>query len=513
MYKVFLFCFLVNSFISNAQIACSLDNTFDTDGKLVSDGSRMGESIIVLPDNKIIIACNPFGSGVAYLKKLQVNGSVDNTFGVAGNCNIAITSNTTKIACMKLYNSEIYICGTTSTGSNTYPFVAVVNANGTLKTSFGIGGISYLPTNYYTANALVIDKQGNILVCGEKNLDQLYITKISNTGVTSTTFGASGYTFIATGNLNHWIEARDITIDNEDKIVLCGKKYSANNGSGITPFWNAMIVRFTANGILDNTFAIGGIGYYNYTLTSFDETRNIHIVGNNYVVTGSTYNGVDYDYYACKVNNAGMLDNSFGTVGWSVHDLTNTNDNEYHLTSLLLQDGRILLGGNQGDGDTVHFSLLMLLANGTTDNVFAPNGFYSHIFNTNNNSSGSGLGIGKDGKIVMGGYTRTCANGSCGPLSMAVARYNNTYMNTPIQNKVLNNTINIYPNPIKTNSTIYISEPFLEIQILSLDGKEIQSESNIKNKSIQIHAMVKGTYICKIKTVQNTMVYKKINVE
>ena len=73
---------------SQAQVPCSLDNSFATNGKLVADGSRIGEGILVQADGKILIACNAFGNGHAYIKRLNVDGSVDNSYGLGGKCQI-----------------------------------------------------------------------------------------------------------------------------------------------------------------------------------------------------------------------------------------------------------------------------------------------------------------------------------------------------------------------------------------------------------------------------------------
>ena len=392
---------LISQFMADAQIPCSLDNTFATGGKLVADGSRLGEGVLIQPDGKILIACNPFGNGHVYIKRLNLDGSLDMTYGVNGICQLSVATDATRISDMKFYNNQVYVCGNTSGNSNTYPYTAAISANGSLVNTYGSGGIQYFPSNFYTCSSLDIDASGHIFVAGAYSLTELFVAKLTSNGALDNTFDGDGVARLATGDVNHWFETFDILADKNGKIVVCGKKYKANNGSTIIPFWNALAVRFNANGSLDNTFATNGIGLYNSNATHFDESKGIHQLPNNdYILCGDTYDNVDYDYNVLKLKHDGTKDLTFGNQGWQLHDLEYNNDMENPLNSALLPDGRILITGNQGDGDTVYFSLLMLKSDGTRDNTFAPNGLFKHIFNMNNNSSSSGMALDASGKIV-----------------------------------------------------------------------------------------------------------------
>jgi hypothetical protein len=130
MKKIALYIFFVIPIAIFAQGPCSLDNSFDTDGKLIGDGSRITDNIIALPNGKSIIAYNPFSSGHVYLRRLNADGTIDNSFGTNGKTTLQVASSNTQIKDMLLYNNQIYVCGTTNPGSNTYPFFARLNLNG-----------------------------------------------------------------------------------------------------------------------------------------------------------------------------------------------------------------------------------------------------------------------------------------------------------------------------------------------------------------------------------------------
>jgi len=391
-------CLFLSSFMC-AQVPCSLDNSFDTDGKLVSDGNRMGEHILVQADGKIIIGCNPFsGSGVS-IKRLNVNGSLDNTFGTAG----SYTTGISHASRMCFYDGNIYVSGTYSTGSNTYPAVTALTGNGTVLNSFN-GGMVKMLTSLYTCEGKTMDGSGNMYLTGAKELDEMYVAKLTNAGSLDNSFDGDGITTLNTGNTNHWYTMLDIVVDGNNKILVTGKKYKATNGSSIVPFQNLVVARFLSNGTLDNSFAASGLAFFNSASGHYEEGMRIHVLsGNKYIITGSTYDNVDYDYMVLKLQNNGTTDNSFGINGWKLRDLDGTNEMEYSLNSAILQDGRILVTGNQGSGDTVYFCMLMLNQDGSDNNMFAPSGVFKHIFNVNNNSSSSGLALDSSGKIVLGG--------------------------------------------------------------------------------------------------------------
>ena len=504
--SITLLLMLLFTSVASAQIPCSLDNTFDSDGKLVSDGSRLGEHVIVQSDGKILVACNPFGNGDVYIKRFNVDGSVDATYGSGGSITVSIMEVATRINGMVMHNNIIYICGTTSTnigGTNTYPYVAAITANGAFLTTFGINGIKEFPS-LYTSNALTTDNAGAIYMTGGSFFTDFYVMKLKSDGAFDNTFDSDGIVSVPTGNNDHWFETMAIVVDGNNKVLISGRKEKANNGSTIAAFRNTLVARFNTNGVLDNTFATGGIGLYNSATGNYDEGMNIHVMnGNKYMVTGSAYDNTDYDYTALKLNNNGTPDNAFGTNGWALYDLTFNNEDEYSLNSTVLPDGRILITGNQGSGDTVHFCLLMIKGNGDRDNSFAPDGVFLNIFNQNNNSSSGGMDMDANGKIVLAGYTRTCANGTCGPLYLAVSRYNNSFDPEGIESPATADfNYQLFPNPAAGNQLISLkaahNKIIREVQVMNASGQIQKTDFNSAMNSLELTNAIAGIYFCKI---------------
>lgn len=475
--------FILTILQTKGQIACSMDNTFATGGKLISDVSRLGDAVVVQPDNKILVAATPFGNGYSIIKRLNVNGTTDATYGIAGNAKIEVAEKATRIKDMVLHNNILYICGTTTTdigGTSTYVFVAAVDMNGNLIPTFGTGGLVKFNSNpkLYLTSSIVVDNNNKIYICGSKGLTELFVLRLNSNGTLDNSFDTDGIQTISTGNNDHWFDITSMALDKDNKVVVAGKKYRANNGNQLANFWNILVVRFLNNGSIDNTFANNGIGLYNSNPNYFDETKKILVnKDNKYIICGDTYDNVDYDYTILKLQNNGSIDNTFGNNGWMLYDLEMNNEMENPLNAALLDDGSIIITGNQGSGDTVYFALFKVNPNGTRDQNFAPNGLYKNIFGQNNNSSSSGMAVTTDGKIVLAGYTRTCANGVCGTLYLGVARYN-AFLPLAINDIEEINTITLYPNP--TTNNIFSSKDAIQMNIYTFDGKLLSSYREVK---------------------------------
>lgn len=498
MKNIILSLFLSLPFLASAQVPCNLDNSFSTDGKVISDASRLAEHIVSLPNGKAIVAYNAFGNGHVFLRRLNSDGSVDNTFGTAGKTNLQVASNSTTVKDMLVYNNQIYCCGTTSTGTNTYPFFVRLSIDGALDNTYGNGGYNSNPQQYSYTSLCIEPGTGKLLIGGMKDFDEIIVTRVHTNGFVDGTFGNLGETTFKTANTGEYYETRHLNVDKDNKIILTGKYYVTQ---GVT-FSKTFIVRLNSNGTKDNSFDTDAIAYYNSGVGNYDEGRRIFAnTTNDYFVCGATWKAnQDYDYAVLKVKNNAMLDTSFDLDGWKLYNIGGTSDEEYLLNSAMLPNGNLLMTGNQGSGDTVYFCLLMVKPDGSTENTFAPNGVYKHIFGVNNNNSSAALALSDDGKIYLGGYTRTCANGTCGPLSSGIARY--VGGQTPNGLNLVNTSkpVSIYPTQVAQLQWIHIDGEMLDkhsIQVFSIHGQSIPFE--LIDNNLQLKSTNPGVYFITIR--------------
>lgn len=468
--------FVVESASLLAQIPCSLDPSFNTNGTLITDGSRLCERVVSLPNGQVLVVYNPFGTGHVYIRRLNNNGSVDNSYGTGGKLSIQVASSTTTIKGTYLKQDTLFVCGSTNNGSNTYAFMAKVNPNGTLDAGFGNGGISSY-SNFYTFNQLIPEPNSDKwLIAGMKGVSTASITRFHASGYMDGNFGNLGSTNVNSSGTGVYYEIRDLKTDLNNNIVITGKYYTTQ-GSNI--FTQLTVMRFTPSGLLDNSFDGDGIAVYNSGTNHHNEGVRIFVnSANDYYVTGAVYKGMDWDYSLLKIKNNGTPDPSFGSSGWKLYDLSGHQENEYHLNAVMMNNENILLTGNQGSGDTVHFALLMVKPDGSLDQNFALNGLFLNIFGTNNNNSSSGLNLTQDGKIYLSGYSRTCQNGTCGPLYGGIARYlgGNSNAGTATNQWLLKNPFTLYPNPIRTNQCFQVDYSLneeIEVKVYNVFGQAV----------------------------------------
>ncbi len=487
-----------------AQLPCAFDNTFNGNGKLVSDGSRLLEHIVALPNGQSIVVYNPFGNGHTYLRRLNNDGTIDNTFGTGGKTTIQVANLRTDVKDLMVYNNQIYCCGSTGTGNDTYPFWARFSIDGVPDNTFATNGIGTNP-QHYTYNSMKVEPgTGKILIGGMKGTNEIVVVRIHTSGYTDGNFGNLGEATFKTLVNGEYYETHHLNLDNNNKIILTGKYYVTQGNT----FAKLFVARLNADGTKDNTFDMDGIAVYSSAAGNYDDGRRIFAnTANDYYICGASWRaGQDYDYTLTKVKNNASLDNSFDQDGWKFYDIGGTSQEEYCFNGAMMQNGNILLTGNQGSGDTVHFCMLMVKPDGSRDNNFAPNGVFKHIFGVNNNNSSSALALTPDGKILLGGYTRTCANGTCGPLSSGVARYTGGQMATGIpQISANNSTHSFYPTLIAKEQWINIEGPSLdarELKILDMSGRNVAF--SLDTRRLKLINAWPGVYFVSIANKNNT---------
>ncbi|MCA1539953.1 VCBS repeat-containing protein [Bradyrhizobium sp. NBAIM32] len=121
----------------------SLDTSFAGDGTVrtsVVAGSDVGSSVTIQPDGKILVAGNSFnGSNTDFtLVRYNTDGSLDTTFGIGGTVTTQIGAGSDEGYSVKLQpDGKILVSGYSSNGSNADFALLRYNADGSLDTTFG----------------------------------------------------------------------------------------------------------------------------------------------------------------------------------------------------------------------------------------------------------------------------------------------------------------------------------------------------------------------------------------
>ncbi|MCB1660235.1 MAG: hypothetical protein KDI39_18585, partial [Pseudomonadales bacterium] len=289
--------------------------------------------------------------------------------------------------------------------------VARLNTDGSLDTSFGMGGTQIMGVNnglvdYATGVALQTDGK---LVLASLNYgidsntgvyqSDFSVVRLNTDGSLDAGFGMGGKQIIdVNGSIDY---AESVALQADGKLVIAG----ASNG-------DYGVVRLNTDGSLDASFGMGGKQIIDVNNGLSDYARSVVIQADGkLVLAGLTQNlnlntGVySNDFSVVRLNTDGSLDTSFGMDGKQIIDIN--NDSEDFAESIALQaDGKLILAGrSQVNGQSHDVSVVRLNADGGLDTSFGMGG--KQIIDINNGSDDivESIVIQADGKLVLAGHS------------------------------------------------------------------------------------------------------------
>ncbi len=270
--------------------------------------------------------------------------------------------------------------------------VARFNADGTVDTTFGTGGVTILDlsdgevmgTSYIADSAwgLTMYPDGRLVVnasqkrSGATDTD-FAIVRLTVDGARDAAFGTNG---VAAVDINNRSASARLSIVLADGRVI-GTGYF-NDGGVVKP----VLFKLTPAGVLDTTFGVGGV-FYQTVLPAATEVYAAVLQGTSFVTAGygrgaAADGGVapENDVISLRVSAAGVLDTTYGNtgaVGAGQYDFRGFSDQARDVVAL--PDGRTLIvGGARPTSPNSDAMLLVLQANGMPDATFGTGGFRTH---------------------------------------------------------------------------------------------------------------------------------------
>jgi uncharacterized delta-60 repeat protein len=222
----------------------TLDSSFDGDGRATASVlgiNDLPDDLVIQPDGKIVVCGTAYNGtddefGVA---RFNPDGSLDTTFDGDGRVSTQITANDDIALDVKMQpDGKIVVAGTTLGGSGGFVLVRY-NPNGSLDSSFGVGGqvITTVSTQNPTAYAVLIQPNGKIIAVGDSSNgtnDDFTLVRYNSNGSLDTSFGTGGK--VMTPILGNDI-AKDAALQPNGKIVVAG--YAFGN-----PTLDSVLVRY-----------------------------------------------------------------------------------------------------------------------------------------------------------------------------------------------------------------------------------------------------------------------------
>jgi uncharacterized delta-60 repeat protein len=236
--------------IARYNLNGSLDTTFDTDGKVITDfagATDQANSVAIQPDGKIIAggrAGADFG-----LARYNPNGSLDTGFNTDGKQTVDFGGGLDVGNEIDLQpDGRIVIAGTNGADFA----VARLTTNGSLDTTFDTDGkVTTDISANDTANSVAIQPDGKIVAAGFTDSNSnCALARYNTNGSLDITFNHTGKV-ITNFNIAGSDNIADISIQANGKIV-------AGVGVGNGPLQVMNALRYNPNGDLDATFGTGG---------------------------------------------------------------------------------------------------------------------------------------------------------------------------------------------------------------------------------------------------------------
>jgi uncharacterized delta-60 repeat protein len=283
------------------------------------------------------------------------------------------------------------------------------NADGSIDTTFGIGGIVSSGPGFATGSGVAIQAGGRIVTSGAVfgSPNHFALARYDSNGSIDTSFGTGGKVVTDFGSTVPF----GLLIQPNGKIVLAG----GANGS-----LDFGVARFNTDGSFDASFGTGGKVTTNFGGTSAAGYGVARAPDGKIVVAGIKEfvgAGFDYDFAVARYNDDGSLDTTFGVGGKVTTDFASTDDIPYSVA--VQTDGKIVVSGITDPGAAANFGLVRYNVDGSLDASFGTGGKVATDFGANF-EAGNGVTIQADGKIVDAGFSFL---GSFN-VDFALARYN-----------------------------------------------------------------------------------------
>src|SRR5262249_49526286 len=186
-------------------------------------------------------------------------------------------------------DGKIVVGGYANVGGSDEFALVRYNADGTLDSNFGTGGLGHAaPAGSIVsdANGIVLMANGQVVLGGVSNFggnDEFSAARFNPNGSLDLGFGVNGWAhaaFSATSSDS----ANAVAVQSDGSVVLAGVTFANFRR-------HFGIMRFTPGGVLDNNFDVDGKVTIGLTANSVDVAQAVALQGNGQIVVGGFSTG------------------------------------------------------------------------------------------------------------------------------------------------------------------------------------------------------------------------------
>lgn len=463
-----------------------LDNTFATNGLNINSFDSMydyGAKIAKQSNGKILVAVisaavlgDPNNTSCdAKVYRFNIDGSLDNTFGIAGHTLIGGYSQRPEIGLAVQADDKILL-----SFSHLFEGADIIryNPDGEIDLTFssdgyanniGLGLITY-------QNNVLIQNDHKIIItgCAYRPVSaewDYYTGRYLEDGSIDSTYGTNGSTVSTKPSANDYSLTSVMLPDNS--VIQVGYEYPVNK---------VHIEKYLANGNLDNSYGVNGEVDLNPSTFNDYITSSVIQPDGKLVLAGYNISGSVFSSLVIRLMPNGDYDNSFGTGG--IYLEPTSTYYSYINGVAMTADGNILISGGRNNIITGESQgiITQLLPNGTVDYTFGLDGVivtYSDIAEEIYNYA---MISESDNKILTTGMVS-----SIDYTNTSLARYTPTFGVGIDDFKRNTAQVLIYPNPVEANSNfMYTLENsgIVTLSLYSLSGEKLYDfiNSSYRNK-------------------------------
>ena len=316
------------------------------------------------------------------------------------------SANDEGIAALIQPDGNLVVAGFSYNGTNEDFALVRYATDFSLDPTFGVGGIvtTAIGPGDEDIQAMALQPDGKIIAVGRTlngGFDDFAVARYLPSGALDPTFGVGGIAITSVGPGDD--SARDVAIQFDGKIVVTG--HSSTN--------DFVAVRYNPDGTPDASFGVAGIA--TVPLPSIDRTRAITIQSDGRIVLAGRVQTGDRDFALMRLLPDGSPDVSFDADGIVTTGFGVGSDDVVHDVALQ-PDGRIVVVGSTDASGSTDFAAVRYNPDGSLDTSFDTDGVVTTDLGGGIDVAHS-LALQPDGKVVLGGFTRT------GTAEFALVRY------------------------------------------------------------------------------------------
>jgi uncharacterized delta-60 repeat protein len=504
--KQVYFFFILFTLASSGVLAQyqMLDSTFNTDGIVTTDICPQSDyigGIAIQSDQKIVAAGN--ANNQFTVARYMPDGSLDVSFGTGGFVITPLGAFSSAGPVVIQPDGKI-VAGGIGFVANADFAVVRYHSNGTLDSTFAGDGIAYVAigSEHDFASTMLLQPDGKIVLGGRVvagSLTHFALARLDSSGGPDLSFGTGGSLTTAFGTTAS--DIRSIALQTDGKIVATG--YVASTGPSGNDF---ALARYEANGTLDASFGTGGKTITDISGDGEISKKVLILADGRILVAGEVdEDTLEENFALMRYTASGILDNTFDTDGVVTTDFYGDNDNP---ASMVMQpDGKIIIAGYVYHlTSLINFGLARYNPDGSLDNTFGTGGILWTYLGPGNHTI-TDVALQADGKIVAGGGLNTGTPTS----EFALARYvpDNATGIAGISSSA--GFINVYPNPFSGQLTLRLANNMQATIILyDIFSRQILQETFANSATIYTDQLADGIYFYELKNKSGTIATGKI---